>query len=75
VLDGETLWVPEVDLEPLQAPLAVQLVALVEVQVRLELAPLLILVGLAFISTVGGLALVVTDRAGVLLADSLPALS
>jgi hypothetical protein len=75
VVVGETTWLPDVALLPLQALEAVQDVALVELQDRVEEPPLLMVVGLAFMSTVGGLALVVTDRGGVLLADSLPALS
>jgi hypothetical protein len=75
VVVGETTWLPDVALDPLQAFEAVQDVALVEVQDRVEEPPLLMVVGLAFMSTVGGLALVVTDSGGVLLADSLPALS
>ena len=47
------LAVPEVALLPDHAPLAVQLVAFVEDQVRLELAPLDTLVGFALRETVG----------------------
>jgi hypothetical protein len=71
----EITWVPLVALVPLQAPLAVQVVALVELQLIVELDPALMVVGLAEIETVGaGLVLVVTDRA-VLWLLSLPALS
>jgi hypothetical protein len=53
--------VPLVALAPLQEPEAVQLVALVLLQVRVELPPDVMAVGLAEIVTVGaGLALVVT---------------
>jgi hypothetical protein len=71
----EITCVPLVALAPLQAPLAVQVVALVELQLIVELDPALMVVGLAEIETVGaGLVLVVTDRA-VLWLLSLPALS
>jgi hypothetical protein len=71
----EITWEPLVALVPLQAPLAVQVVALVELQLIVELDPALMVVGLAEIETVGaGLVLVVTDRA-VLWLLSLPALS
>ena len=66
--------VPEVLLAPLQAPEAVQEVALVLLQDRLLLAPLFIVVGLALKETVGGLVPVDTFRV-VLLADSLAELS
>lgn len=75
LLVGETAWVPDVVLVPLQEPVAVQDAALVVLQVRVELLPLVMLVGLALMVTVGLLALVVTLRAGVVLALSLPALS
>jgi hypothetical protein len=45
--------VPEVALAPLQAPLAVQDVALVELQVSVLLAPEATVVGLALKDTVG----------------------
>ncbi len=45
---------------PLQAPEAVQEVALLEVQVRVEPAPLVTLVGFALIETLGGVAETVT---------------
>jgi hypothetical protein len=51
---GETDWVPEVALLPLQAPEAVQEVALVEDQLRVELEPEDIEVGLAVRESVGG---------------------
>jgi hypothetical protein len=71
----EITCVPLVALVPLQAPLAVQVVALVELQLIVELDPALMVVGLAEIETVGaGLVLVVTDNA-VLWLLSLPALS
>lgn len=55
-------WLPEVALEPLHAPLAVQDEALEEFQVRVLGLPLTTLVGFAFMSTVGaGGALTVTD--------------
>jgi len=53
VLVGLTLCVPEVALLPDQAPAAVQLVALVEDHVSVELDPLWIELGLAEIETVG----------------------
>ena len=46
-------WLPEVALVPDQPPEAVQLVALVEDQVSVELAPLAIICGLALSITVG----------------------
>ena len=46
-------WDPLVALLPLQAPLALQLVALVEDQVRVEPEPLFTEVGLAEMLTVG----------------------
>lgn len=67
-------WEPEVALEPVQPLDAVQDVALVEDQVRVELSPVVRLVGLAEIATVGGLELVVATRAGDW-ADSLDELS
>ena len=71
VVVGETDWLPLVALVPLQALLAVQVVALVLVQVRVELAPLVILVGAADRFSVGGMALVVTLRLGLDLGLSL----
>jgi hypothetical protein len=50
---GETDWVPEVALLPLQAPEAIQEVALVEDQLRVELEPEDIEVGLAVRESVG----------------------
>ena len=50
---GETDCVPEVCFDPLQPPLAVQDVALVEDQVRVEEDPELILEGVAVMDTVG----------------------
>jgi len=47
LLVGETLWLPEVLLEPVQLPEAVQEVAFVVLQVRLEDCPLVIEVGVA----------------------------
>ena len=47
-----TLWLPEVALMPDHAPEAAQLVASVEVQVRVDAAPLVTLVGLALIESV-----------------------
>jgi len=46
--------VPEVALVPLHAPPAVQVVAFVETQVRFDEAPLVTVVGLAEMVTVGG---------------------
>ena len=61
---------PEVALAPDQAPVAVQLVALVDDHVSVELAPVATVLGLALIVTVGagGVLLTVT----VVLAESLP---
>lgn len=50
---GETLLLPLVALAPDQPPLAVQLVALVLDQVKVELDPVVIWVGLAVSVTVG----------------------
>ena len=86
VVNGPVLWLPEVALDPLQPPLAVQLVALVEDQVKALEPPLSTIAGLALRETVGegtgvgggggggGLALVVTLKAE-LRELSLPALS
>ncbi|MEZ5474433.1 MAG: hypothetical protein R3E72_05435 [Steroidobacteraceae bacterium] len=52
-VSGPVLTVPAVARLPLQAPLAAQLVASVEDQLRFELPPLATLVGLADIETVG----------------------
>jgi hypothetical protein len=46
-------WVPLVDLLPVQPPDAVQVVALVVLQVRAELAPAAMLLGVARKLTVG----------------------
>lgn len=51
---GVTDWLPEVDLVPLQAPLAVQVVALVVLQLSVEVWPEFMLVGLALNVRVGG---------------------
>jgi hypothetical protein len=51
--DGVSVAVPLVDSLPLHDPLAVQLVAFVEDQVSIELAPTVMLVGLAVTVTVG----------------------
>ncbi len=53
LVSAPVLAVPDVALEPLQAPLAVQLLAFVDDQVSVELAPLVTDVGLAAIDTVG----------------------
>ena len=67
VLVGLTLWLPEVPLVPDQAPEAVQLVALVEDHVSVELDPLWIELGLAEIETVGaGVAAVTVTAAEAL---------
>jgi len=67
VPEGLTLCVPEVALVPDQAPEAVQLVALVEDQVSVELDPLWIELGLAEIETVGaGVAAVTVTAAEAL---------
>jgi hypothetical protein len=50
---GDSVAVPLVDWLPLQEPLAVQEVALVEDQVRVELLPTVMLAWLAEIATVG----------------------
>lgn len=50
---GETDWLPEVASEPLQAPEAVQEVALVLLQLRVLEEPLVIVEGEAEIETVG----------------------
>ena len=47
LLVGETLWLPEVDLLPLQEPEAVQEVALVALQMRTEDSLKLMVVGVA----------------------------
>jgi hypothetical protein len=47
-----TLWLPDLDLGPDQAPEAAQLVAFVEDQVRIDAAPLVTLAGLALIDSV-----------------------
>jgi hypothetical protein len=52
-VDGVSAAVPLVASLPLHDPLAVQLVALVEDQVSVELAPRIMLVGLAVSVTVG----------------------
>lgn len=57
---GVTLWVPLVALLPVQPPLAVQEVALVEDQVRVALWPETMLVGEAEKETVGAAALTLT---------------
>ena len=53
LVSAPVLAVPDVAFEPLQAPLAVQLDALVDDQVRLELPPDATVVGVAEINTVG----------------------
>jgi hypothetical protein len=50
---GETDWVPEVALLPVQAPEALQEEALVELQLRVELEPEVMEVGLAVRESVG----------------------
>jgi hypothetical protein len=50
---GPTLWVPDSALPPLQLPAAVQLVALVELQVRLTLEPASTWLALALSVTTG----------------------
>lgn len=57
---GDTLLLPLVALVPDQPPLAVQLVALVLDQVKVELDPVVIWVGLAVSVTVGFGAVTVT---------------
>ena len=52
---GVTTWEPEVDFEPVQAPPAEQLVALVDVQVRVDDPPEVIDVGEANKERVGAL--------------------
>jgi hypothetical protein len=47
------VWLPEICLVPLQPPEAVQVVAFVELQVNIELPPLLTVAGLADRLTVG----------------------
>ena len=74
------LWLPFRPLAPFQAELvglelAVQAVALVEDQVMVLEPPELKLVGLAERETVGGLAAVLTEMAGLVLADSLAGLA
>jgi len=61
-------WLPLVALLPLQPPEAVQLVALVELQLRVEEPPLTTEVGLAVIVTVGGAGGVPTETVTVWLA-------
>ena len=53
LLVGLTDWLPLVDLEPVQLPEAVQVVALVELQERVEELPEIMVVGLAVRLTVG----------------------
>ena len=53
VVSGETSVFPENDLEPDHPPEAIQLVALVDIQESVDVAPKVIVVGSAFISTVG----------------------
>ena len=50
---GATLCVPEIDLPPLQLPEAVQEVALVDDQVSVDEAPLVMLVGFAGLGFAG----------------------
>jgi hypothetical protein len=66
VLVGLTLFVPLVASAPVQPPLAVQEVALVLDQVRVELAPDAMVVGLADRVTVGAGATVTVALAGEL---------
>jgi hypothetical protein len=54
VVSAPVDWLPLVALAPLQPPLAVQLVALVELQVSVAALPLVTLVGDAVSVTVGG---------------------
>ena len=54
------LALPLTDFVPLHAPDAEQEVALLEVQVKVELPPLVTLAGLALIETLGGVADTVT---------------
>ena len=65
-LPGMTLWLPEVALIPDQSPLAAQLVASVEDQVRVEGEPLLTFAGLALIVTVGAAAAVMLNASAML---------
>ena len=53
-VNGPVDWLPPVGLLPLQPPEAVQLVALLEVQLSVEAEPLTTLVGLAESETDGG---------------------
>ena len=59
-LKAPVAFVPLVATAPVQPPEAVQEVALVETQVRVEPAPLATLVGLALSVTLGGVAETVT---------------
>lgn len=59
---GLTLVEPDVALLPLHAPEAVHVLAFEEVQVSVEDWPEIMLVGLAFISTVGGRAVTVSVK-------------
>jgi hypothetical protein len=61
VLVGVTPVVPEVGSLPDQAPSAMQVAALVELQVSVVLWPCTIVVGLAAIDMVGAAGLTVTD--------------
>ena len=58
MLSGLTVWLPEVALLPLQAPLAVHDVVLLEDQLRVLMPPLAIDAGLALRLTLGAVALV-----------------
>ena len=51
---GDVDWLPSTAFVPLQPPEAVQLVAFVELQVKVDVAPLAMMVGLAVSATVGG---------------------
>jgi hypothetical protein len=51
---GDVDWLPSTALAPLQPPEAVQLVAFVELQVKVDAAPLAMMAGLAVSATVGG---------------------
>jgi hypothetical protein len=53
-------WVPLAACEPLQPPLALQLLALLALQARVDAAPLLMLAGLAVSVTVGAGGITVT---------------
>ena len=61
-----TLWLPEAALTPDQSPLAAQLVASVEDQVRIEGEPLLTLGGLALIVSVGAAAAGILNESAML---------